>query len=455
MRKFLSDVGNWIKSLFCVHADKEPRLLTLSKKEGTRSFVSSLVCILAGVIVGFIVMMILALASSEDQIYFSDAFGGLFTMLAGPFTAANAAFSFGNMIFYAVPIIMTGLSVAIAFKTGLFNIGAAGQYFMGAMGSLLVALNINCTGNDVAGFFVWLLAIVVGMIFGMLWGCIPGLFKALFGVNEVIVCIMTNWIAANIVSWVFSSEGLKHLVNTGSGKSGYLIKTAVTNTGTPSLGLGKLFGNSYIDIGIFIAVALAIVIYIILNKTTFGYELKACGSNKHAAKYAGMNEKRNIILSMAIAGGLAAIGGALYYLNPGIELAYKAAYSKLPDNGFNGIPVALLASNNPIGVIFAGLLLRYLSQGGGNLSAFGFNQYVADIVVALIIYFAGFAKLIRDVLVNRQKKQTEKVLAKIANTVKNETDSSPVDTDKQYVIDEDVLTDEETQIDEEAQEVGK
>ena len=152
MRKFLSDVGNWIKSLFCVHADKEPRLLTLSKKEGTRSFVSSLVCILAGVIVGFIVMMILALVSSDDQIYFSDAFGGLFTMLAGPFTAANAAFSFGNMIFYAVPIIMTGLSVAIAFKTGLFNIGAAGQYFMGAMGSLLVALNINCTGNDVAGF---------------------------------------------------------------------------------------------------------------------------------------------------------------------------------------------------------------------------------------------------------------------------------------------------------------
>ena len=139
----------------------------------------------------------------------------------------------------------------------------------------------------------------------------------------------------------------------------------------------------------------------------------------------------------------------------GIELAYKAAYSKLPDNGFNGIPVALLASNNPIGVIFAGLLLRYLSQGGGNLSAFGFNQYVADIVVALIIYFAGFAKLIRDVLVNRQKKQTEKVLAKIANTVANETDSSPVDTDKQYVIDQDVLTDEETQIDEEAQEVEK
>lgn len=437
MKEFFSDVGSWFKSLFAIHDGKEPRLLTFSKKESTRSIISSVVCILAGIVVGFFVMMILALVSSEDQIYFSDAFGGLFTMLAGPFASGNAAFSFGNMIFYAVPIIMTGLSVAIAFKTGLFNIGAPGQYLMGVIGSLLVALNIDCTGNNVAGFFVWLLALVAGMVLGMIWGCIPGLFKALFGVNEVIVCIMTNWIAANMASWIFSSNGLIHLVNTDSGKSSYLIKTSVTNTGTPSLGLGDLFSNgsqtSYIDIGIFIAIALAIVVYIVLNKTTFGYELKACGNNKNAAKYAGMNEKRNIILSMAIAGGLAAIGGALYYLNPGIEFAFKAAYGKLPDNGFNGIPVALLASNNPIGVIFTGLLLRYLSQGGGNLSQYGFNQYIADVVVALIIYFAGFSKLIRDVLINRQKKQTEGVLAKIAQTAKQETDASPVNTDKPWV----------------------
>lgn len=413
---FFNGIGSWFKSLFCPVGGNEPKLVTLSKKDGTKSVFSSVICIFAGILVGFVFMLIMSIFDQDTTI--GDSFFGLFIMISGPFSSGASqfvSFNFGNMIFYSAPLIMTGLSVAIAFKTGLFNIGAPGQFLMGTMGSLLVALNIDCTGNAFLGFLVWLLAIIVGMIMGMLWGCIPGLFKALFNVNEVIVCIMTNWIAANIVSWMFTSPALKHLVNTASGKTGYLITTAVTGTGTPKLGLGKLFNNSYIDIGIFVAIILAIVVYIILNKTTFGFELKACGSNKHASKYAGMNEKRNIVLSMAIAGGLAAIGGALYYLNPGIELNYLASYQKLPDYGFNGIPVALLASNNPIGVVFTGVFLRYISQGGENLARAGFNRYVADIVVALIIYFSGFSKLIRDIIDQKQKQKAKKVLEKIAN----------------------------------------
>jgi len=413
---FFKGVGSWIKSLFCIHNGKEPKLVTLSKKDGTKSVFSSLICIFAGVLIGFIFMLIMSFF--DDQINVGDSFFGLIIMLSGPFSSGASqfvSFNFGNMIFYSAPLIMTGLSVAIAFKTGLFNIGAPGQFLMGTMGSLLIALNINCTGNPFLGFLVWLLAVIVGMFMGALWGCIPGLFKALFNVNEVIVCIMTNWIAANIVSWTFSSPALSHLVNAESGKSAYLITTKLTGTGTPSLGLGKLFNNSYIDIGIFVAIILAIVVYIILNKTTFGFELKACGYNKHASKYAGMNEKRNIVLSMAIAGGLAAIGGALYYLNPGIELNYLASYQKLPDYGFNGIPVALLASNNPLGVIFTGVFLRYISQGGENLARAGFNRYVADIVVALIIYFSGFSKLIRDIIDQRQKKKAQLALEKLAS----------------------------------------
>ncbi|MBR7162878.1 MAG: ABC transporter permease [Clostridia bacterium] len=171
----------------------------------------------------------------------------------------------------------------------------------------------------------------------------------------------------------------------------------------PTLGLEKLFPGSYIDIGIFIAIAIAIGIYILMNKTTLGYELKACGHNKHAAKYAGMNEKRNIMLSMAIAGGLAAIGSSLYYLNGNTEFAWET-YLSLPDNGFNGIPVALLASNNPIGVIFSGIFLRYIDKGGFNLGVFtSFNEYVSDLIVALIIYFAGFSKFIKDLLSRRRK----------------------------------------------------
>lgn len=379
-------------------------------KPGVRSVAASLVCILGGILVGFLVMLLIAAGSTG-----CDPLLGLATLIGGPFSSGSWLYittNLGDMIFYAAPLIMTGLSVAIAFKTGLFNIGAPGQFLMGTAGSLTVALSIDSTGKS-SGFWVWLLAIAVGMICGMLWGAIPGLFKALFGVNEVIVCIMTNWIAANLVSWFFSAK--TSLINTGKGKAGYLITTASTGNGTPKLFLDRIFKGSYVDAGIVIAVIFAAVIYVIMNKTTFGYELKACGSNRNAAKYAGMNEKRNIVLSMAIAGMLAALGGALYYLNPGIEFSYKSAYSSLPDYGFNGIPVALLASNNPLGVIFSGIFLRYLSQGGDNLTSAGYNRYIADIIIAIIIYFSGSSKLIRDFLVERSKKRAKKVASDCSN----------------------------------------
>ncbi len=397
------------------------------QKEATQSILSSLLCILAGILIGFVVMLIIALASN-GKITVSDAFSGLATLLFGPFSSGSArsiVTNFGDMIFYASPLIMTGLSVAIAFKTGLFNIGAPGQFLMGTAGSLAVALSLRTEGG-VSGLLVWFLAVLTGVMLGMIWGAIPGLFKAMLGVNEVIVCIMTNWIAANLVSYFFSI--MPDMINTGHGKSGYLITTRMTGNGTPKLGLDMIFKDSYIDMSFLIAVLIAVVVYIVINKTTFGYELKACGYNRNAAKYAGMNEKRNIILSMAIAGGLAALGGALYYLNPGIEFKFSSAYSKLPDYGFNGIPVALLASNNPIGVIFSGLFLRYLGQGGDNLVSCGYNRYISDIIIALTIYFAGFSKLIRSIL-------KSKIKAAVATTTtpepKQTTDSTATEADNQ------------------------
>lgn len=411
---FFKAIGRFFKGLFVKSDDKKPGLVRFYERPATKSILASIICILIGIFVGFIVMILLSFISKEE----TDAFGGLLTIFEGPFSSGTAAYvatNTGDMIFYAVPIIMTGLSVAIAFKTGLFNIGAPGQYLMGAMGSLLVALNIHAS-TKFGMFAVWLLALIVGMAMGALWGAITGMFKAFLNVNEVIVCIMTNWIAANIVSWVFSS--CKSLINTNGGKTAYLVTTSTTGAYTPKIGLDKLFPGSYIDMGIIIAIVFAIVIYVILNKTVFGYELKACGYNKDASKYAGMSEKRNIVLSMVIAGGLAAAGGALYYLNPGIEFNYKSAYIALPDQGFNGIPVALLASSNPIGVIFSGLFMRYLSIGGDNLTTYGFNRYVANIIIALIIYLAGFTKLIIDFL---NKKRTPKK--------KNKTDKPAVVAD--------------------------
>ena len=377
---------------------------SLIASAGFKSVISSLLCIAAGILVGFVVLLILAITS--DKIPVSDAFEGIWIILEGPFasgSAQNIAFVLGDMFFEAAPLLLTGLSVAIAFKTGLFNIGAPGQYLMGAMGSVIVALSIPTT--PATAFWVWLLALIVGMLCGMLWGLIPGLFKAFLNVNEVIVCIMSNWIAANVVSWVFSEN--KQFINTQGGKTAYTLPTTANGVSTPKLGLDKLFPGSNIDIGIFLAIFIAIGIYILMNKTTLGYELKACGHNKNAAKYAGMNEKRNIMLSMAIAGGLAALGASFYYLNGGAELAWNT-YGKLPDNGFNGIPVALLASNNPIGVIFSSMFLRFIDKGGYNLAGFtAYNEYVSDLIIAVIIYFAGFSMLIKGMLAKIKIKAKE------------------------------------------------
>ena len=386
------------------------KLKKILSSAGARSVISSLLCIVAGILVGFIVLVILALTS--DMIPLSDAFRGLGIILAGPFASGgsrNIAFVLGDMLFESAPLLLTGLSVAIAFKTGLFNIGAPGQYLMGAMGSVITALSVPTT--PATAFWVWLLSLIVGMLCGMLWGLIPGFFKAFLNVNEVIVCIMTNWIAANIVSWVFDNN--KQFVNIAGGKSAYTLPTTANGVQTPKLGLDKLFPGSNIDIGIFIAILIAVGIFILMNKTTLGYELKACGHNKNAAKYAGMNEKRNIMLSMAIAGGLAAIGASLYYLNGGAELAWNT-YGKLPDNGFNGIPVALLASNNPLGVIFGSTFLRFIDKGGYNLAGFtAYNEYVSDLIIAVIIYFAGFSKLIKDMLSKRKAKAAEPTNAEV------------------------------------------
>jgi len=370
------------------------------KKDAVQSILSSIISILIGVVVGFIVMVIISCINEGNSI--GDAVNGVKIILSGPFSSNVSKYMLtntGNMIFYAVPLIFTGLSVAIAYKTGLFNIGAPGQYIMGTIGALTTALYIQTT-TQVGAFFVWLLALLVGALCGALWGMIPGLLKAFFNINEVIICIMTNWIAANISSWFFKYQTA--IQSTENTKAGYLAKNLVNYT--PKCGLDQLFPGSLLDIGIIIAIVMAIVIYIVLNKTTFGFELKACGANKNAAKYAGLNEKRNIILSITIAGALAGMGAALYYLNPGIEYKFVSQYSGLPAYGFNGIASAFLANCNPIGVIFSSTFIRFLNMGGDYLVKVGFNRYVADIVFAVIIYMAGFTRIIKEILKGKKKK---------------------------------------------------
>ena len=296
-------------------------LLNLYEKDGTKKLLASLISIIVGLFVGAVVVVIVGLC--KDNISLAGIWDGVRLIFAGILstgrnTSGQLSWGFnptslGNMLFRATPLIMTGLSVAVANKTGLFNIGAPGQYLMGTLASLVIALSIPST--VVPTGIIWLLALLGGMLAGALWGTIPGLLKAFLNINEVLACIMTNWLAANLVTWAFDVSNLKNV--TEGTKTGYIYKTSFNGVATSKMGLDGLFPDSQVNGGILVAVLIAVAMYILMTKTTLGYQLKACGSNRHAARYAGINDKRNIVLSMAIAGALAGGGAALYWRCPG------------------------------------------------------------------------------------------------------------------------------------------
>ena len=391
------------------------RLSDFYRKDGTRTVLASILSIIIGLAVGSLVVLIVGIASSN--ISASSTWDGIRLVLFGILStgrdaAANLSFGFnstsiGNMLFRATPLIMTGLSVAVAYKTGLFNIGAPGQYLMGTMASLMLALGIPT--EVVPAWLVWIIAFLGGMAAGAIWGAIPGLVKAYLNINEVLASIMTNWIAANVVTWAFEASNFKNLVE--STKSGYIYKTSFNGVATSKMGLDVLFPGSQVNGGIIIAIVIAILMYVLMTKTTLGYQLKACGSNRHAARYAGIKDKRNIVLSMAIAGALSGAGAALYYLSGNTEFAWQT-YQSLPDTGFNGIPVALLAACNPIGVIFTGIFMSMLDVAGTQLTALTpFNEYITDVVIATIVYLSAFSLVIKMLISGSHRRRKAKIAA--------------------------------------------
>ena len=381
-------------------------------KDRNQKILSSLISIVIGLAVGGVLVLVVGLLNSKIGI--KGAWEGVRIIFAGILStgrdaAGNLTWGFnssnlGNMLFRATPLIMTGLSVAVAYQTGLFNIGAPGQYLMGTMASLMIALSIPTSVGP--AWIVWFLARLGGMLAGAIWGAVPGMFKALLNINEVLACIMTNWIAANLVTWMFDISNFKNMAE--GTKSGYIYKTTYNGVATAKLGLDKLFPGSQINGGIVVAIIIAILVYILMNRTTFGYQLKACGANRHAARYAGISDKRNIVLSMAIAGALAGCGASLYFLSGNTEF-FWSTYQSLPSIGFNGIPVALLALNNPVAVIFTGIFMAMLDIVGlqlTNLTAY--NEFITDVIIAVIVYLSAFSLVIRMWLAKRGKKIAEK-----------------------------------------------
>ncbi len=338
--------------------------------KGISSFISSLMAIAAGLLFGLVILLI-----SNAK----DAFPAFLTILVGGFSQGSRGI--GQVIYYATPIIMTGLSVGFAFKTGLFNIGASGQFTCGAFAAIYIGIKWTFIPPEMH----WLVALFGAMAAGAVWGAGPGLLKAFFNVNEVITSIMMNYIGMYLVNMTIVKTVYDALKN----QSKPVAKSAIL----PKAGLDKLF-----NIGILIAVLAVIIVYIILQKTTFGYELKACGSNKNASRYAGINEKKSIILSMVIAGALSGLGGGLLYLSGSGK--YLQVLDILSPEGFSGISVALLGMSHPIGILFSGLFIAHLTVGGFNIQLYNFVPEVIDMIIAVIIYCGAFALMFKQ-LINR------------------------------------------------------
>lgn len=366
-------------------------LKKLFKSSAINSFLSSFTAILIGLLFGLVILFISNPA---------EALHGFKTILLGGFTGGLKGI--GDTLYFATPIILTGLSVGFAFKTGLFNIGAPGQFVVGSF--FAVYTGVVFTG---LGSVQWIVAILAGMIGGALWGLLPGVLKAYKNVNEVIATIMMNYIGIYLVNMLVKNNPL--LFDTLRNQSKFPAQTAII----PKMGLNKIFAGSSVNGGFIIAIIAVIVIHILLNKTTFGYELKAVGHNKDASKYAGINEKKNIILSMVISGALAGLGGALLLLAGAGK--HLEVVDILPAEGFNGIPVALLGMSSPIGVFLSALFISYLGRGGFYLQSLNFVPEIITMIISSIVYFSAFALLMKNYITKIRKKLFKSDIKENAN----------------------------------------
>lgn len=366
---------------------------------------ASLMAIFIGLLVGFIILLISNPA---------NALRGLVTILSGGLN--NGMKGMGQVLYYATPIIMTGLSVGLAFKTGMFNIGASGQLMVGGLASVWVGVSWTFLPPSIH----WLVALLVGMMAGMGWGMIVGIFRAYLNVHEVITSIMLNYIGLYGVNFIIKNSNLYDSLKnqTVDVAMGAII---------PKGGLDKIFyvlkgrfiDTSSVNAGIFIAIGFALLIYIVLQRTTFGYEIKASGFNRNASLYAGISVKKSIISSMVIAGGLAGAAGALMYLAP-INGMHIHVAEVLAGQGFNGIAVALLGMSNPIGIIFSGIFIAHITVGGSYLQSLKYMKEIIDVIIGVIIYFSAFSLFVRDLIARAAK---NKRLAKEDQSLSEERES--------------------------------
>ena len=364
----------------------------LLKNGGVQSLIASLACIVLGMLIGYIVLLFIEPSGAGEAIM---------TVIKNFFTYSKTETQMkylGNTLVKTAPLLMCSLSILFAYKVGLFNIGAAGQYCAGVGLALYAALGLNLP---------WWACMILAMAAGALLGAISGLLKAYCNVNEVISGIMLNWITLYLVNMLLT------LVKEETSPYTYHISTVNPKALIPSLGLGKLFtNNQYVTIAIPLAIIIAFLVWIVLDKTRFGYELKATGNNKNAAKYCGMAEKRNIILTLIIGGALAGLGAALLYLT-GFE-QWQCSTSSVPAMGFNGIAAAFLGGLHPVGAILSSFFIQHITVGGAYVDKTMYCAQISDLISAIIIYLCGFVLFMKHAMNTGIARREEKAKAKLA-----------------------------------------
>ena len=364
---------------------------SLLRNDSFQTLLSSLVCILGGIVVGYLVLLII-----EPK----GAFGAITAVMKSFFRYPGALKMkyFGQTLVRTVPLLMCALSVLFAYKVGMFNIGVAGQYVAGACACLYAAL---------AWKLPWILCLLIGMVAGALLGAIAGWLKTKCNVNIVISGIMLNWITLYLTNLTLGTVK--------SPNSPYTLALQGVNPKAliPNLGLGKFFNNEKsVTIAIPLAIIVAVVVWVVLNKTKFGYELKATGNNYHAARYAGMKEDRNIILTMVISGALAGLGACMLY-QTGIE-DWETTIASVPAMGFNGIAVAFLGGLSPLGSILSAFFIQYITFGGGNVDLTVYCSQISSLISSLIIYLCAFAAFFKYFIQARIRRNEEKKALKLA-----------------------------------------
>ena len=356
------------------------------KNNGVQSLIASLLCIVLGMLIGYIVLLFINPTGAGEAII---------TVIKNflNYNRADTQLKYlGNTLVKTAPLLMCALSILFAYKVGLFNIGASGQYTAGACAALYAALQWHWS---------WLPCMLLAIAAGCVMGAIVGLLKAYCNVNEVISGIMLNWIMLYTANMI--------LANVKEPTSPYTIQMRSFGSAAvlPTLGLDKLFNdNTYVTLAIPLAIILAIVVDVVLNKTRFGYELRATGNNKFAAKYCGMAEKRNIILTLVIAGALSGLGASLLYQS-GYE-QWQVTASSVPAMGFNGIAATFLGGLNPIGTIFASFFIQHITSGGAYVDKTIYCSQISDLISAIIIYLCGFVLFMKYAMNTAIAKREEK-----------------------------------------------